>query len=227
VLAAAAGAFGLAQLEGAGTATAGGGTVRVGAALRTQRNDFAFVNRDAGTGSDSVERRVNADERRGSLFASAVLPRAPVLVLASAAERGMAGPMNVRAYDEDRGRTARLVARAAVQPGAWSMSAAMRLFRTAYDDPRQPANGFRASSRSGDVDVARAAGAWTLRAARGWTTQGASGLARRTTRGRGFAVAAWAVGGAQWRATAGARADAVGGAGCPSVAIGERRTRAR
>lgn len=209
-LAATLGAFGLAQVEGAATTPLAGGRLRAGGMWRSLRNDFRFVNRDGATGRDSVETRTNDDERRASVFASAVLPRAQLLVLASDAERGMAGPMNVRVYDADRGRTRRATVRAAVQPGAWSLSAALRAFGTEYRDPNRPTNAFDASSLSGDVEAARAFGAVAVRAGAGGDRARATEV-RAQARGRAFAAVQWSAGGARWRASAGVRGDAVGG----------------
>jgi outer membrane cobalamin receptor len=219
------GSFGRRVSEAAGSLRVGGGTVRGGGAWATARNDFPFVNREGATGSDSVERRVNADESRASLFASAVFPRVQLLLLASGAERGMVGPMNVRAYDEDRGTTRRGIVRLAAPLGRVALDASVRAFATGYRDPRAPVNDFEASSTSADVELAGAAGVVGLRA-------GAGGDRTRTiaigeqSRGRAFAAAAHSgtVRGVIVRSSA--RVDAVSGAGVqlsPSLAL-ERPT---
>ena len=216
VVSATGGSFGRFGLEGATRVPVAGGTMRVGAALHGARNDFRFLNTaGASITPDTIERRVNNDERRGALFASAVLPRVQLLALASATERGLVGGMNVRAYDRDRGRTARLLLRAAGEAGGTALSASVRALRNAYRDPLHPESDATARSLSADVGASRAAGPLVVRSGVGADRFAADGISPipAVTRARAFAAVDGEARRGPLRATAGLRADAIERAG--------------
>jgi len=185
------------------------------------------VNRAGSTGSDSVETRTNADERHASAFASAALPGAQLLALASESRRGLAGPMNVRVYDDDRSVTRRVLLRLAAQPGRWTATASARALTVAYRDAAAPALDGDARALVADVDVARAVGPLTARAGAGADHFRATGITAQR-RGRAFAAATGARAIGRYRLTAGVRVDALAAAGSravvqPSVTLaGER-----
>ena len=215
------GSYGRRSADAAGSLDVGAGTVRAGASWSTARNDFPFVNREGATGSDSVEHRVNADERRATLFASAVMPRVQLLALASTSERGMAGPMNVRAYDDDRGATHRGVLRALAPLGAATVDASVRAFGTSYRDPRAASNDYRASSLSADVELAGALGPLALRAGVGGDRASGTTI-DAPVRERAFASAAHTAQLGRFRIAAAARVDGIDDAGVqlsPSLAV--------
>ncbi|HET7456311.1 MAG TPA: TonB-dependent receptor [Gemmatimonadaceae bacterium] len=221
VVSAAAGSYGARRIEGAATGAVGAARVRVGAALSRARNDFPFVNDRGCTGCDSVERRVNADERSSSAVLSASLPSAQLLLMASDAAQGMAGPKNVRVFDDDRGREQRGVARLAASGGGWVATGSVRAFRLTYHDPSRPTFDTDARAVAADVDAARAVGAATLRAGAGFDrasgTSAGSGFVA-PFRPRAFASVAgrWAT--ARAAASAAARVDAVRTAGTRATA---------
>lgn len=213
------GAFGVREAEGASSIGWGTGRVRIGASWREARNDFAFTNTDGATGSDSTERRANNDERRLALFASGAWPRAQFTLLASHAERGLVGPMNVRIYDADRGRTTRLLARTSVALGNWTASLGVRTQMLAYRSAAAPALDFEATTLSPDVELSGDAGVIALRAGAGMDGGQATGMAL-PQRARGFLAAerGWQWSGA--RLSAGIRLDAIERAGTlPSASI--------
>ena len=225
--AASAGAFGRYGAEGATSVGAAGGALRLGAAVRGARNDFPFVNRAGSTGSDSVESRANAGERHASAFASAVLPAVQLLALASESRRGLAGPMNVRVYDDDRSVSRRLLLRLAAQPGRWSASASARALSVAYRDAGAPALDADARALAADADAARAVGPLTARVGIGADHFRATGVSAQR-RGRAFVAATGARALGAYALTAGVRVDALAARGSsalvqPSVTVaGER-----
>lgn len=214
--AAGAGAFGRYAVEGAGRAPAGAGALRVGAAVRGARNDFPFVNRAGATGSDSVERRANADERHVSAFASAVLPGVQVLALATEARRGLAGPMNVRVYDDDRSVTRRVLLRLAVQPGRWSGGASARALTLSYRDAAAPALDSDARVLAADADAATSLGALTARVGLGADRFRATAVDAQL-RARAFMALSGATAQGAYRLDAGARLDALAARGSAPV----------
>jgi outer membrane cobalamin receptor len=221
-----AGSYGERLAEGAAAAEALGGRLRVGGSWAEARNDFPFVNRAAATGGDTLERRVNNDERRAALFATASWPALQLLFLATDAERGLVGPMNVRAYDADRGRTRRALARAGAQAGAWTISLGARALEQRYDDARTPQSDSRADAAAVDGEVARALGGVSVRAGGGVDRLGvrSSTPVAPRLRGRAFASAAreWRAG--RWLASAGVRGDAYERSGArPSWSLGLER----
>ena len=214
-----AGAFGRRSLEAAVTLAAGPGAVRVGGAWSAAMNDFPFVNTDGATGSDSIERRVNNDDARTAIFATAMFPRAQALVLASRTERGLVGPMNVRVYDDDRGTTDRLLARVAVQFGAWMASSGLRHMDLRYHDGHGGVNDFVVRTLSADVELAGRVADVGVRAGAGADEVSATGLAP-PRRARGFVAGerGWEWHGA--RLLVGLRMDAIEFAGAePSASL--------
>lgn len=227
VVALRAGSYGERLAEAAGTRSALGARLRGGLAWREARNDFPFRNRAAATGGDSVERRANNDERRAAAFGTATWPSVQLLVLASESERGMVGPMNVRAYDADRGRTRRLLARGGLQAGGWIGVVGARAFGQRYEDPRHPGNASHANVLALDAEISRALGGALIRAGAGGDRLRVAGAVPVPTRnrGRGFAAASreWARG--AYRASAGLRADAYERSGArPSASLALERT---
>ena len=214
-----AGAYGARDVEGATSLAAGEGRLRVGAAWHEARNDFPFVNSDGATGADSTESRVNSDESRMALFASGAWSAAQFMVLATSAERGMAGPMNVRIHDADRGRTDRLFVRGALAVGNWTVALGVRAQMLAYRSAATPSLDFSARTLAPDHDIAGDVGPLAVRAGAGVESGDATGMAL-PTRARAFLAAeqAWMVRGV--RVTAGARIDAIERAGAePSLSL--------
>lgn len=213
------GAFGRRSLDGAVTLATGPGAVRVGGAWSAAANDFPFVNTEGATGSDSVERRVNNDESRTSLFASATFPRVQALVLAAHTDRGLVGPMNVRVYDDDRGASDRLLARVAMQLGDWTAIAGARGMEVRYRAGRGGTSDFLARTMSADVELAGRIGDVGIRTGAGSDDLSATNLAV-PWRTRGFVAAerGWT-----WlaaRLVAGLRIDAIEFAGAqPSASL--------
>jgi len=160
--------------EGAYAFEPGASRVRMGASFSSTRNDYRFVN-DAGA-SDTVERRDNADERRGALFTSAVLGPAQVTALYAALERGLVGPKNVREYDHARESSDRRLARVRFGGERFVASAGVRRLAVRYRDEQRAELASDASGTAVDADVQTVAGAVILRA----------GAAREHVWGTGF-----------------------------------------
>jgi outer membrane cobalamin receptor len=210
VLALSGGSYGRIRGEAAWSARVGDGQLRIGGGVVRSTDDFDFRNSAAATGADSVERRVNNDARVTSAFMSAVLPRVQLVALASEAEQGMVGPMNVRTYDAARGRRRRLYARVGLAPRGVALSGAVRAFGLRYRDPTRPDVASDAASFSLDVAATRSAGPLSWSAGGGVDHATATGLARQQ-RPRAFAAVTMERARGAWRARAGARADALGG----------------
>lgn len=117
---------------------------------RRAQNDFAFLN-DAGE-HPVREQRTNNDEQRSVFSLGLVSPRTQWSVLVSAGERGMVGPANVRAYDEDRSRTMRALLRGQVALGSTLLSSGTRRFTLAYRDPQQSELDSRAAVWASDLE---------------------------------------------------------------------------
>ncbi|MES2524731.1 MAG: TonB-dependent receptor [Gemmatimonadota bacterium] len=202
-------------------------------AYRQAENDFGFDN-DAGATQDgrpSREHRVNNDDERGSLTLSARGGRAQGLLLVSAGERGMVGPVNVRAYDADRSRTTRVLVRSQLVAGPTTIVVGARGLQLAYRDPTRPV--LDATSRAGAVDAEARAAVLGLdvRAGGGADRVTATGGIEQA-RGRGFVSLAHTRLLLGAVTELGARVDAIGSAGAqPSfsaalhrrVAIGGER----
>jgi len=179
------------------------------ASYRVAENRFAFVN-DAGA-EPITESRINNDERRAVFTVGLVARRTQWNLLASTGERGMVGAANVRAYDNDRSRTTRLLLRGQTALGTTGLTTGARLFRLHYADPTRPALDSRASAWAADVEWRGAAwrGAWR-------TGVGADGLTGTGNvmqrRSRGFAAWHWAreaTGAQRLAADVGVRTDVV------------------
>jgi outer membrane cobalamin receptor len=117
---------------------------------RRAQNDFAFVN-DAGE-HPVREQRTNNDEQRSVFSLGLVSRQTQWSVLVSAGERGMVGPANVRAYDEDRSRTMRALLRGQVALGATLLTTGIRRFTLGYRDPQQPELDTRAAVWASDLE---------------------------------------------------------------------------
>jgi outer membrane receptor protein involved in Fe transport len=133
----------------------------------------------------------------------------------------MVGPMNVRAYDLDRGETRRAVLRVSVPLGTTVAQASVRAFGTSYRDPAAPVNDFRAASTSADVELARAVGVLSVRAGAG-ADRATGGSIAGADRLRAFAAAANVLEARAWRVSSAVRVDAIGDAGVqlsPSVGV--------
>ncbi len=211
VLSVVSGAFGARGVEGAGTLRLGSVRLRAGAAWREARNDFPFVNTDGTVGSDSVERRVNNDERRYAVFASAKSPSGWFTLLASRSERGLVGAMNVRASDDDRALTDRLMLRGGVGGGNWTLAAGVRSLTMRYTNRLAPTLDTDARTLSPDLEASLRAGELSWRLGGGADRLRATGFAE-TTRWRGWASVERGARVGMWRGTAGLRVDAIGGA---------------
>jgi outer membrane cobalamin receptor len=145
-----AGAFGEYAAEGAWSGVTSRARWHAALAWRDARNDFSFIN-DAGA-AEVRETRVNNDLRRATLSAGIVGTHLQLSLLASATDRGMVGPANVRSYDADRARTDRLVTRAQWAVGSTIALAGVRWFTLTYRDPNRPAFDTHAQAWAGDVE---------------------------------------------------------------------------
>lgn len=188
VLSGSLGSLGRRSVEGAWALDRPTARVRIGGAYGVARDDFDFRNVAAAPPADTVERRVNNDLRRASAFLTAVGPRAQLLMLHSDVERGLVGPMNVRAFDRDRGHTSRTLARVASSIGAVEVQAMARRLAVSYASADLPDQSFRVDALSGDLEAAWATGAVALRGGAGADRVGGSRLPR-DSRARGFAAA--------------------------------------
>jgi hypothetical protein len=221
------GAFGAVLLEGAHDLTLGSGQLRLGASHQQAQNDFPFENTASTTGSVLNERRVNNDVRRDALFAQWRDQHVQVVVLASQAEQGMVGPVNVRAYDADRARTTRLFVRGATEVRGAQLTTSVRAFGLDYRDPARPAFDSDADVVAVDVDAQRIA--------RGIRWQiGAGGDRLRASRdvaqarARAHATLSHRASGGGLTLTSGARVDVVQQYGAqPSFSLGLERPGAR
>lgn len=216
-----AGSFGARRAEGAAALSAGAARVRVGVSVSRTRNDFPFVNDRGCTGCDSVERRVNADERESSAILSASLPTVQLLLLGGETVQGMAGPKNVRLFDDDRGRERRGAARVSAARGGWLAQGSVRAFGLTYRDPARPSFDSDARAVAADADAARALGPATLRVGAGFDrASGRSGDASFVApfRPRAFASVATRWTGGRLASALSARVDAVRTAGARATA---------
>ncbi len=213
------GAFGEQQAEGAWAGASSRLRWHGAASWRQARNDFSFVN-DAGARAVN-EVRVNNDERRVALTAGVVAPRTQLSVLASAGERGMVGPANVRANDADRARTDRLLVRAQQSVGGTVGSVGLRWFGLAYRDPTRPALDTRARAWAIDADWRGSMGPGHWRAGIGSDGLRGSG-ALTQQRARAFlSYAAQRQLGARGLADLGLRTDVIEGVGAqPTASMG-------
>jgi hypothetical protein len=220
-----AGAFGAVTVEGAHALDVAGGRLRLGASRQVARNDFAFRNDATTTGVSVLERRVNNDVTRHALFAQWRGRRVQLSMLGSQADLGLVGPVNVRAADEDRSRTARLFVRASVQHGGTLVSSGVRAFGLAYRDPTRPTFDTDADAVAADVEVRRLLHGVLLHGGVGGDRLRTSARVAQD-RTRAFSALSrtqeWL--GLDW--LAGARLDAVRGNGVlPSFSVsGERRS---
>lgn len=210
VLAASAGSLGRRSAEAAWTFRRAPGRMRVGGAVSTLRDDFRFRNVAAAPPADTLEQRVNNDTHRMSIFASALLERAQLLVLHTRVERGLVGPMNIRAFDRDRGRTVRTLARGATTLRGVELQGAARLLQVAYENASIPQSSFTVRASSVDTDAAWSMGPVALRTGVGSDIVSGSTLPHRA-RGRGFAVATGHRGVGSFAATLTVRGDVVEG----------------
>ena len=221
VFAVSSGAFGTRTVEGAATLALGGARIRAGAAWHEARNDFPFINSDGAAGSDTVERRVNNDERRVALFASATADAVWLTAFASSSDRGLVGPMNVRSSDRDRARTDRLSLRGGFGGGNWTVAAGVRTLGMHYGNPSAPTLDTDARTVSPEADAGVRLWGIAWRAGAGADQLTGTGLAD-ATRVRGWAAAERGFSLGAWRAIAGLRVDAIEGArpmGSPWLAI--------
>ncbi|MDQ6886998.1 MAG: TonB-dependent receptor [Gemmatimonadota bacterium] len=219
-----AGSLGALGIGLSGRQRAGQARLQLGGELSRATNDYAFVN-DGGA-ADTLERRRNEDERRGALFGSLLAPSLQIALLYTGSERGLAGPMNVRALDAARGTSERGLLRLSLAPGGspWQMSGALRTLATAYRNPGFPTQ--RATSLSGDLEVGRRAGQPAVEIRAGLGADRVSGTALPDSmRPRAFLSAGSTAAADVWSTRLELRGDAIRGAGVrlsPSLAV-ERR----
>ncbi len=227
--------FGDVAAEGAWSTSVGASLLRIGAAHRAADNNFAFVNSSGSTGTELIERRVNNDVTRSSVMAQWQASRVQLTALASRADVGMVGPVNVRANDQDRSQTRRLFMRAAGQTGSSLVSASLRGFGLRYRDPARASFDANANALAADADIRRSVAGVALHAGVGADRLRASANVAQD-RARGFASAATAgafgvnpVDGSEtlsW--TLGARLDAIEQNGVlPSFSLGLNSSRQR
>lgn len=150
------------SLEGAYALTSPWGSARIGVAAGSTRNDFRFLN-DAGA-RDTIETRQNADERRASLFGTAIVGRMQLLAVYAVREHGLAGPKNVRAYDDARESSDRRLARMRVGGDRWITSAGVRRLAVRYRDGSRSELASNAYGTIVDADGLLTLGAFSLRA---------------------------------------------------------------
>ncbi|MBA3559355.1 MAG: TonB-dependent receptor [Gemmatimonadaceae bacterium] len=212
-----------AGLSAAHTVRVAGVVIRAGGEWSYARNDFRFHNTERTAAgiprSDSFERRVNNDERRAALFGTAVTPAAQITVLASRAERGLVGPMNVRVFDDARGTIYRTLVRVAADRGGWNIAGGARLLRNDYDDGSAFVS--RTSSVSLDADAERQRGSVSVRFGGGLDRVHGSAL-EDAIRPRAFAGANYEWKLDRWRAAAAVRLDGIADAGArlsPSISV--------
>jgi outer membrane cobalamin receptor len=182
------GAFGQWAAEGAWAASSAGARWSASLSHRRAVNDFVFRNE---AGAEPVrEQRVNNDEQRTVFSGGVVAAHTQWNVLLSTGTRGMVGPANVRAYDEDRSHTTRLLLRGQTELGSTLLTTGVRHFALAYRDPTRPALDSRARAWAGDVEWRGAApiGTWRLGTGADGLT-GTGNLAQR--RVRGFLAWGW------------------------------------
>jgi hypothetical protein len=206
-----AGAFGERQVEGLVRRVQSRAVWQAAGGWQVARNDFPFLNV---AGADPVrERRVNNDERRGTLAVGGTGTGWQAALLAGWRERGMVGPANVRTFDADRGQTGRLLVRARRDLGATRLVAGTRWMALDYRDPARPVLDRAATAAASDVE-------WGgLRRGVAWEVAGGAdhlvatgGIRQR--RQRGSVAARWHsadTGRTRWEA--GGRVDAITGAG--------------
>ena len=182
------GAFGHWAAEGAWTHRVRGARVHGSLSHRRVANDFAFLNE--GGAVPVRERRINNDEVRTVATASVVAARTQWMALASIGERGMVGAANVRAYDEDRSRTARVLLRGETDVAGTLLTTGLRHFTLAYRNPASPALDARATAWAADVEWRGRTGwgAWRIGSGGDGLT-GTGNVVQR--RARGFASWAW------------------------------------
>lgn len=148
--------------EGAYAFAPGTSRIRVGASVSSAQNRYRFLN-DAGA-RDTMERRDNADERRGALFTSAVAGRAQITALVAVRERGLAGPKNVREYDSARETSDRRFARIRFGSDRMITSVGVRRLAVRYRDDRDTGLASDAFGSTIDADIQLTLGSVTLRA---------------------------------------------------------------
>lgn len=174
-------------VEAAGRTMSAGMLWHGGLSLEQAQNNFSFVNTAGATGSPVRETRINNDETRATFFGSVHGASAQLGVIGSVSERGMVGPMNVRAYDADRAQSARLLVRGASQLEGVSVETSVRAMQLTYRDPR-PDPDAQSRAVAATVNASRTLGQLALAAGTGadgvWVERGAS-----LTRGRAFVSA--------------------------------------
>ncbi|MBU6365718.1 MAG: TonB-dependent receptor plug domain-containing protein [Gemmatimonadetes bacterium] len=211
VLALRAGAFGERQLEGVARRVGTHTVWHAAAAWQQARNDFPFVNTAGAT--PTREQRVNNDEARATLAAGATGAAWQVALLAAWRERGMVGPANVRAFDDDRARTERLLLRARRTIGATRLVAGSRWMTLDYRDPARPVLDRSAVAGASDVEWQGGRGGMDWQVIAGMDHLAATGDIRQR-RQRGGAAARWrSADAARTRWEVGTRLDAITGAG--------------
>jgi outer membrane cobalamin receptor len=222
VIAARAGAFGAASVEGAHDIALGDGRLRLGASRQVARNDFGFDNRATTTGVTIEERRVNNDATRHALFAQWSGPATQLVVLGTTADLGLVGPVNVRDYDEDRSRTRRLFVRGSAQRGRALFTSGVRTFGLQYRDPSRPTFDRDANAFAADVDVRGTVRAVLLHAGLGADRLRADNVEQDRVRGFAAASHGRSAFGLDW--LGGVRVDAIDGTGVlPSVSLAAER----
>ncbi len=224
------GTLGQRSAEAAWSSPMGRARWHASAMHRSAANDFTFDNDAGASGAPIREARVNNDERRSSAVFGVIADRWQMTALASRGDRGMVGPANVRTYDADRARTARLFVRAQASVRDMQLLAGVRRFSLAYRDPTRPVFDADARALAADAEVRGEASASTPhRLSLGWRLGGGHDEVRATgglsqRRDRGFAMSQ-----GQWRngrvhAELGARLDLIDATGLlPSFSVAAER----
>lgn len=202
------GSFGSRTIEGAWTTTGSHGRLRIGGALATAADDFSFRNVAAAAPADTLERRVNNDSRRAAAFVTAAVRRYQLMLLHSDTERGLVGPMNVRAFDRDRGRTSRTLGRISTAVGRVELHASARVLAARYENGEGLQPAFRIGARSAGVEAAFPVGWVALRSGASLDRVEGSTLPAATRRSAFAAAAAWRESGS-FRIIAALRTDIV------------------
>lgn len=221
LLAVTAGSHGARAVEAAWPLRIGEAVVRTGAAWSSQDNDFRFRNTAAAPPADTLERRVNADVTRRALFASVLLPQVQLLALATDTHRGLAGPMNARDFDDDRGRARRSLVRMLMDIRGWELTAGARSLRSEFRDLRVPAYDSHVDAAAFDAGAGTSVLGLALRSGVGLDRVSGTAIDHRG-RFRAFAVAAREEQVIGLRAALAARVDHLDGGGThlsPSLAL--------
>ena len=202
------GAFGNYGIEAVGRSVHDNTAWHGGLALHRAENNFPFVNTAGASGTATREQRVNNDEARATLFGSVHHTAAQFALSASVGERGMVGPMNVRAYDRDRAYNSRFHLRGATQLSRAEIQSGLRLMHLAYRDPAHPELNTNSRIVALNVDATGQIGVLSVTGGAGGDGVSGTGISG-LSRARGYVAASHSGTIGAFQAGAGVRLDAV------------------